>query len=486
MKDDIIRKKYKLYIEQATFKNLHIFIIVAILILGYFTFSDLFIRTIHEAVFTRIIPLFLSLYLLILRVLPKSNKKLIITIYSILIAYLPIMLYALLILYKNTDTFESTVSSTILVIFIMSILLQTNTLISIIIYFLPITIFVILILTIFKFEKENLLTVINIFPMIILGFLTNFIQNKLRFNNFKSKYLLEKEKNKADKLYKNTLVMNKNLQTKNQEITQQRDVIKEKKNEIERQHKHITDSINYAQKIQEAMLPSKEIFSNNFKNYFIYYNPKDIVSGDFYWIEKIEDKIIYAVADCTGHGVPGAMLSLLGISLLNKITAQNVDLKASGIMEQLRKELKKSLKQTGEDKYETKDGMDMALCVLDTKTKKIQFSGAYNSLYIHRKNKLIELKSDRQPIGLYPKERDFTNHEFQLETNDILYSFSDGFSDQFNDKGEKYNIKRFKKLLANIADKNLSKQKEILETEFKTWKSTKKQIDDIVIIGIKI
>jgi len=279
---------------------------------------------------------------------------------------------------------------------------------------------------------------------------------------------------------------NEDLFQRNEEIISQRDEIEKKIIEIEKQHKHITDSINYAKKIQEAMLPANEIFKNNFADFFILFKPRDVVSGDFYWAEKFDNKIIYAVADCTGHGVPGAMVSMLGISLLNKITTQNINLKASEILDQLREEMKISLKQTGLNSNESRDGMDIALCLIDIDTKELQYSGAYNSLYIHRNNKLLELKANRQPIGVYAREKNFTNHEFQLQTNDIVYSFSDGFSDQFNPNREKYMIKRFKQFLVNIADHDLQKQKEFIENEFTEWKSHIRQMDDIVITGIKI
>lgn len=264
-----------------------------------------------------------------------------------------------------------------------------------------------------------------------------------------------------------------------QEIIKQRD-------ELQLKNKHIANSINYAKRIQEAMLPTEKIFEENFSNHFILYKPRDIVSGDFYWAEKFDDKLIYAVADCTGHGVPGAMVSMLGISLLNKITTQDFNLTASEILEQLRIEVKRMLKQTGENYLESKDGMDIALCVIDKDTLKLQYSGAYNSLYIFRKNELIEIKANKQPIGIYAKEKKFTNHEFQLQKNDILYSFSDGFSDQFSMKNEKYKIKRFKNLLINEAHNALHKQKEILENELSEWKGDSEQIDDIVVVGIKI
>ncbi len=264
----------------------------------------------------------------------------------------------------------------------------------------------------------------------------------------------------------------------NQEITAQ-------KEEIEKSHKHITDSINYAKRIQEAMLPSNEIFNNNFNEHFVIYLPRDIVSGDFYWAEKYGNKIIYAVADCTGHGVPGAMLSMLGISLLNKITTQNMELKASEVLDNLRMEVKTSLKQIGKNDNETKDGMDIALCIIDKNTGVLQFSGAYNPLYIYRKDELTILKANRQPIGIYIKEKKFINYEFQLQKGDIIYSFSDGFADQFNSEGKKYKIKRFRELIKNIASSKLQKQKAILKNEFETWKSSNQQMDDIVIAGIK-
>lgn len=262
--------------------------------------------------------------------------------------------------------------------------------------------------------------------------------------------------------------------------------IVEQKNKIEQQYKLTTDSINYARKIQTAMLPSESIFEANFKEHFIFYKPRNIVSGDFYWAEKYNDHIIIATADCTGHGVPGAMVSMLGISLLNKITASNSTQKASQVLDKLRIELKQTLKQTGIDTHNNSDSIDIALCIINSKTQELQFAGAYNSLYIFRQNELIELKADKQPIGKYLKEKPFTNHCFQLQKDDILYAFSDGFMDQINAKGAKYMRKRFKKLLTEIANHNLSDQKTILKNEFYLWKSIKEQVDDILITAIKI
>lgn len=309
--------------------------------------------------------------------------------------------------------------------------------------------------------------------------LASYILEKYARNLFKQRLIIKEKNEELTASEEELRQNNEELKTVNEHIEYQR-------NKIEEAHKHITGSINYAKRIQQAMLPANNIFETNFNDFFIFYKPRDVVSGDFYWAEKFENKIIYAIADCTGHGVPGAMVSMLGISLLNKITTQKSNFKASEILDNLRDEIKKTLKQTGNSINETKDGMDIALCIIDTNTNELQFSGAYNSLYIYRENELIELKADKQPIGFYPKEKEFTNHKFQLQTNDILYSFSDGFSDQFNQKNKKYTIGQFKKLLIDIAPKKLQNQEEILQNEFLAWKGTNSQLDDIVIVGIKI
>ncbi len=258
------------------------------------------------------------------------------------------------------------------------------------------------------------------------------------------------------------------------------------KKELEISNKNIRDSINYASRIQNAILPNHHLFENNFSDYFIFFKPKDIVSGDFYWAKKMNEFIIFVSVDCTGHGVPGAFVSMLGASLLNEIVKKK-DIKANEILNLLRERLKNSLKQKGVDSNETKDGMDLALCVINTKTKVLQFSGANNPLYLLRNNELIEFKGDRQPIGIYIKEKPFTNHIFQLKKNDNLYTFSDGYVDQFGgEKGRKFMKKRFKNLLLNIQNKGMAEQKQILDKTLENWKGNLRQIDDVIIIGVTI
>jgi len=253
------------------------------------------------------------------------------------------------------------------------------------------------------------------------------------------------------------------------------------------QKRQITDSIEYASRIQTAILPPVDYISTVIPDHFILYKPRDIVSGDFYWITHKEGKTIVAVVDCTGHGVPGAFMSMLGFAFLNEIVNKERELKANEILNLLRDSVKKSLHQTGKED-EAKDGMDIALCIIDTKERKLQYAGAYNPLYLIRNEDFISLKADRMPIGIHVIEKEsFTNHEIDIQKEDIIYIFTDGYIDQFGGpKSSKFKISTFKKLLVSIQDKKMSEQKKILESEFNNWKGNKEQIDDVLVMGIKL
>ena len=262
--------------------------------------------------------------------------------------------------------------------------------------------------------------------------------------------------------------------------------LQQAKDEIEYAHKHITDSINYAKRIQDAILPTGELFEKYFADFFVLFKPRDIVSGDFYWTKKANNYLIFAAADCTGHGVPGAFLSMLGISFLNEIARMEEIKTSAQMLEELRFRVKISLHQTG-NKTESKDGMDIALCVINTKTNVLQYAGAYNPLYIIRNNKLIETKATRSPIGIFIKEKPFVNNEIQLQENDIIYIFSDGFIDQFGEEnGRKFTSKKFKALLLSNAYKPMPEQQQILDREFENWRGNVKQIDDVLVVGVKV
>ena len=277
-----------------------------------------------------------------------------------------------------------------------------------------------------------------------------------------------------------------NLLQANNEITEKNEILRKQKNEIEEKNQHITSSIEYASRIQNAVLPPKELIRKHLPEYFILFKPRDIVSGDFYWLKQIGSHTVYAAADCTGHGVPGAFMSMLGISFLNEIVNKTRFDKPAEILGKLRKKVKSSLRQTGKDN-ESKDGMDIALCIIDNENMILEYAGAYNPAYIIRKGVLHELKATRNPIGIYLKEKDFENHSFKLEKNDIIYTFSDGYVDQFGgEDNSKFKTKNFKKLLIEIYDKPMQEQKKILEGVFLKWKGNTEQTDDIIIFGVKV
>jgi len=266
------------------------------------------------------------------------------------------------------------------------------------------------------------------------------------------------------------------------------------KNEIiEEKNKDIRDSINYAQRIQQAILPPAEKMDMVLKDYFILFNPKDIVSGDFYWHAALkttpqdgkpsESVVVMAAVDCTGHEVPGALMSIIGSTILNQtITAAAVNSPADALGF-LNKEIAKTLNSI-------KDGMDMALCAINFEKLELQYAGANNPLYIVRQKQFIEVKADKLAIGADTENAEvkiFTNHVIKLEKGDSIYLFTDGYADQFGGpNGKKFKYKKFQDLLIEIQDNSMPEQKHILNYHFEQWKGTLEQVDDILVIGIRV
>jgi serine phosphatase RsbU (regulator of sigma subunit) len=264
------------------------------------------------------------------------------------------------------------------------------------------------------------------------------------------------------------------------------DQIARQKIELEIRDKNITDSLNYAQRIQEALLPSEAYFRNHFEESFIFFKPKDIVSGDFYWIEEKGDKVFIVAADCTGHGVPGALMSMIGMEIIEKtINEDNIET-PSQILAVLNKGLEKTFSREKNIGTIIRDGMDIGLCVIDKKSKKIGYAGAFFPLYIIRNNSLIEIKGDKIIIGMNPEGISYTDHELDLMENDILYIFSDGYVDQFGgSENKKFMYRRFRYLLLTIHRFPVNDQKSILEENIKTWMGRNVQVDDIMVIGFR-
>lgn len=252
------------------------------------------------------------------------------------------------------------------------------------------------------------------------------------------------------------------------------------------QKKQITDSIHYAKSLQNGLLTDQNILKKILPEHFIFYLPKDIVSGDFYWAKKIKDYVLIAAADCTGHGVPGAFMSVLGISLLNEIVRRKEITKASQTLEILRHELNETLNQS-EENYSRNNGMDIAFCVINRKEKIIQYAGANAPLYLIRENKLIEYKPTRNPIGVTPIEIPFQNNIIEYKEGDTFYLFSDGIMDQFGgEDGKKFRSRRFKHLLLKIYNKPMDLQKGHIKASLNMWMGINhEQVDDIMIFGFR-
>jgi serine phosphatase RsbU (regulator of sigma subunit)/CheY-like chemotaxis protein len=282
------------------------------------------------------------------------------------------------------------------------------------------------------------------------------------------------------------------LEKSNRQIIEQKEEIEKQRDIVTKQKTKITDSIYYAQRIQKAVLPPIQKIERVLPEHFILFRPRDIVSGDFYWMTEKEGIVILSVADCTGHGVPGAFMSMLGVAFLNDIVNRMTfnmhvrSLNANEILNELREKVIQSLHQSGKP-TENKDGMDIALCVIDFEHKQMQFAGAHNPMYIIRKGELLQVAADAMPIGVYrTSDISFTNHEITLEKDDLIYLFSDGYYDQLGgDKGYKIFSSNFRKYLLQIHQLSMSEQKRLLEEYHDNWRGKYEQVDDILVIGFK-
>jgi serine phosphatase RsbU (regulator of sigma subunit) len=255
------------------------------------------------------------------------------------------------------------------------------------------------------------------------------------------------------------------------------------KNLIEEKNKEITDSINYAQRIQESLFTSKSLFDAHSKECFILFRPKDIVSGDFYWANNTQDGFIVMCGDCTGHGVPGAFMSLLGISYLTEIVTQNNIHQPYEIFNELRHRIVFNLNQKD---VARKDGMDASMIKLNG--LELEFACSNNPIWIIRDGQIIKFKADKMPIGMgINEENSFTRNSFLLQENDCIYMFTDGYADQFGGpNGKKFKIKQLEEKMLAVSNLPMATQKTHLEEHFIAWKANHDQVDDVLVIGIRI
>ncbi|MDQ3048239.1 MAG: tetratricopeptide repeat protein [Bacteroidota bacterium] len=337
-------------------------------------------------------------------------------------------------------------------------------------------------------------------------------ENSKQMNELQTQYETEKKQKELELATKNneiqTLELNKNklwmwimvvaillvitlsvlLYNRYQIKRKANTMLEHRNSEMALQKKEITDSINYAKRIQESILPPQDHWQKLLPESFIFYRPKDIVSGDFYWVEQREDVICFAAVDCTGHGVPGALMSVVGFNLLTQAVNEMKLSIPSEILKHLDHGVTKTLRQSEEGKG-VKDGMDLSLCSLNLKTNELQYAGAFNSLYYFSKGVFHEIKADKFPIGVNidGKVDEYTNHTIQLEKGDTVYLYSDGYADQFGGpKGKKFKYNQLKELLKEIHSLSPENQKQVIEERFDSWKRELEQVDDVVIIGVRV
>ena len=300
------------------------------------------------------------------------------------------------------------------------------------------------------------------------------------------------------------LIKRKDKRLKKSKLELER-LVEERTAELRQKEQEITDSIRYALRIQLSIIPTNNHVKSLLPKSMIYYRPKDIVSGDFYWVDEFDDSVLFAAVDCTGHGVPGAMMSVIGLKLLNQAVQDKRLSVPADILQYLDAGVNSTLRQSY-DPSAVKDGMDLAVCNLCYKTLTLQYAGAFNSMCLVRKNiantykitstrelffglDMLEIKSDKSPIGsnINDVADVFTNHTLQLQKDDCIYIYTDGFADQFGGpKGKKFKYNQLKEVLVLNAHLPIEEQSDCLDKTFKDWKGKQEQVDDVLVIGIKI
>ncbi len=318
-------------------------------------------------------------------------------------------------------------------------------------------------------EKQKLILWFVILALLLVSLLGYYIYRSYKIK--KEANIRLEEKNRTISLQKD-------------EIEQQRDLAAAQRDQIAYQKKHITDSIMYAKRIQTALIPSLELFSDKLEH-FVIYKPLAIVSGDFYWVSSLENKQVIIVADCTGHGVPGAFMSMLGVTLLNEIVNNKHILMPDQIIENLRQGVIKSLNQVA-DEDSIKDGMDISVCVVDFSENTLWWAGANNPLYLVKGNELVHYRADKMPASIHYRMIPFTLHKIELKKGDAFYIFSDGFADQFGGpKQRKFMSNQLKEKLVSMTDVPMLRQAEKLNDIFEEWRGDAPQVDDVTLIGIR-
>lgn len=290
-----------------------------------------------------------------------------------------------------------------------------------------------------------------------------------------------------DDLAENERILEQKVIERTEEVVRQKEEIEKQRQKLEELYKDVTDSIRYAKRLQDSILPPEPMVKEMLPDSFVFFKPKDIVSGDFYWFYRKGSKVLFAAVDCTGHGVPGAFMSLVGSNALNQAVKEHGHAEPGKILDDLNKLSSEALNKNQENNT-VRDGMDLALCSLNLDTLELEYAGANNPLYIIRDGELTQVKADKIAIGAFEAgTRNYTNHKIKLQKGDSIYVFSDGFADQFGGiNGKKFMYRQFRELLLGLKNKNMDQQKGVVQDAIEKWKGNYEQVDDILVIGVRI
>lgn len=502
-----IEGKYRTHKNRQILEYGYLKITVGIGIILYFTFLDLFVQGMPESLYFRVPALAVALnYIVLDRTLFKKNTKRVTFFYNLFLFSLQYMMIGKVLIAFGTDHLVYAIQGTVIVIAVMGIEFRARRFYAALFFIAPSTFLVFASVVMLEGEFYKVIyDFSHIISMALISLVLSITKENLQIKSFQSQEDLKLERNRSNQLYNNMLKQNKEIElqkeeieTQKEEIVSQRDFARRQRDWIIKQKDEITDSILYAKRIQDAILPSFAKFKTFFSDAFVIYRPKDIVSGDFYWYTTVDEYVVFTVADCTGHGVPGAFMSMLGITLLDQIVKKSAVTCSKCILDQLRQEVIKTLKQFSYDSV-SKDGLDLGICVYNTKTMQLFYSGA-NSTMIHvrktNEGKVVnEYQGDKMPVSFYYRMDPYNGQMVQLKRRDVIYLYTDGYPDQFGGpKGKKFKSRPFKELLIANSEMPMSEQSEQLESTLSDWMRPEngyqtvfhEQNDDITVMGIRV
>jgi len=502
-----LQEKYAIHKNRQILEYAYLKIIVGIGIILYFTFLDLYVQGMPASLYFRI-PALAScvLFIVLDHLLFKTNIRFATFFYNLFLFSLQYMMIGKVLISVGTDHLEYAIQGTVIVIAVTGVEYRARRFNAILFFIVP-TVSLLLFSAIINTGEilKNIYEFSHVIAIAIISLVLSITKENLQKKSFRSQEELRVERNKSRQLYAEMVKKGEEVETQKEEIesqkeeiVSQRDFARRQRDWIVKQKDEITDSILYAKRIQDAILPSFAQLKKCFSDAFIIYKPKDIVSGDFYWFKTYNEWTIFTVADCTGHGVPGAFMSMLGITLLDQIV-RNSELTCSKcILNSLRDEVIKALKQFDYDSV-SKDGLDLGLCVYNKKTMQLFYSGA-NSCLIHvRKGseckEVNEYKGDKMPVSFYYRMDPYGGQMIELKRRDVIYLYSDGYPDQFGGpRGKKFKSRPFKELLISNSEKPMDEQQAVLENTLSDWMKPAgdvtsvfhEQNDDITVLGIRI